>query len=215
MNPYPPPQIHQNQSQVVYYPYPIQQVIQPSKIKICKNTKGSHVPSCGLTKSIDDFYAGKSVCKDCYKQYTKSNSDKKKQELQIVSSQLILSQQEIETIKLREETKIKEMEGKMSQLLSTDENEIDFLVQNLDTDLSEKEKLIKQKDDTIIQLTSQLQQLNFQYSTIQSSIQSLINERDQFKHKNTDYSTRLLQMEQTNRQLKEENARLQQNPKYK
>lgn len=201
----------QNQ-QMCYYPYPMQQqVIQPSKMKICKNTKGSHVPSCGVSKPIEEFYSGKSVCKDCYKQYTKSNSDKKKQELQLVSNQLTVSHQEIETIKLRDETKIKEMEDRMSQLLSTDENEIDFLIQKLDTDLAEKEKLLKQRDDTIIQLTSQLQQLTFQLSTIQSSLQSVTIERDQFKHKNTDYSTRLLQMEQANRQLKEENTRLQQN----
>lgn len=196
---------------------PVQQVIQSPKMKTCKNIKGN-IPTCGISKPIDDFYSGKSICKECFKRYSKQNSDKKKQEINLLAEQLAQTQKEIEIIKLEDQTKINEMEEKISYLISTDDDNIDVAIQRLQYELLEKEKEIKylkdkldsavmtagSKLDKLDELENKSLQQKGEIISLEDEVRILERENTKLKTTINDYSGRVIQMDKTIRELKKE-----------
>ena len=194
---------------------PVQQVIQSPKMKTCKNIKG-HIPACGISKPIDDFYSGKSICKECFKRYSKQNSDKKKQEINLLAEQLAQTQKEIEIVKLEDQVKINEMEEKISYLISTDDDNIDVAIQRLQYELLEKEKEIKylkdkldsavmtagSKLDKLDELENKSLQQKGEIISLEDEVRILERENTKLKTTINDYSGRVIQMDKTIRELK-------------
>lgn len=196
---------------------PVQQVVQSPKMKTCKNIKG-HIPACGISKPIDDFYSGKSICKECFKRYSKQNSDKKKQEINLLAEQLAQTQKEIEIVKLEDQVKINEMEekisnldsaviaaeSKISYLLLTDDDNIDVAIQRLQYELLEKEKEIKYLKDKLDELENKSLQQKGEIISLEDEVRILERENTKLKTTINDYSGRVIQMDKTIRELKKE-----------
>lgn len=203
------PNMGNQQSTYGYYQVQPNYVVnQPEiKMKTCRNVKG-HIPTCGLSKPVSDFYSGKTICKDCWKHYIKQQSDRKKQETQLIVNQFSNNKREIEEIKQKDESKIKELEEKITSILTVNETNVDGLVIRLEEDNLKKENLLKQNEVLIDKLHRELDELNNSNNILQRSLESMTLEKDNFKIKSENYAKRMLESDRIINDLKVEINRL-------